>query len=350
MPLRGEVNSAIPQIQEPVGYVTINGVKYPVEQSNPHRRLDESVWERLGGFEDLPYQLGLGSEVSLAQVQALDDRLSQLEAQSGEVRDNNEFEDLRAEIEALRAQVGSGQSELQAANDAIQALNSRVQEEADLQALRRGGQGALSELDQITDGQVADGAAIDYPKIVYPKQTMDANLDTPIASSFSGGSYTEVLRVAFSNVDENHLINLGGTKLKLRDGGTGAASGVCTIFWKIIANNASGTETNQLVIADGSLAIISDGSGGFVPTDDGTGGGTQLPGGPLLTWKAIREFSTVAQDPFFTLESGIWSYPLSNLYISVWMQADSGETGYIETATAGDCVLNVGGLGELQNS
>jgi len=213
MPLRGEINSAIPQIQEPVGYVTINGVKYPVEQSNPHRRLDESVWERLGGFEDLPYQLGLGNEVSLAQVQALDDRLSQLEAQSGEVRDASDFEGLRAEIEALRAQVGAGQSELQAANDALQALNSRVQEESDLQALRRGGQGALSELDQIADGQVAEGAAIDYPKIVYPKQAMDANLNTPIATSFSGGSYTEVLRVSFANVDENHLINLGGTKL-----------------------------------------------------------------------------------------------------------------------------------------
>lgn len=203
----------------------------------------------------------------------------------------------------------------------------------------------------IANAQVSTSAAIDYSKIVYPKQAMDANLDTPIATSFSGGSYTEVLRVSFADVDENHLINLGGTKLKLRDGGTGAASGVCSIFWKIIANNASGTQTNQLVIADGELAIIETGvgSGEFVPTADGTAGGAQLPGGPLLSWKAIRDFSTVAQDAFFTLESGIWSYPLTNLYISVWMQADSGETGYIETATAGDCVLNVGGLGELEN-
>ena len=203
----------------------------------------------------------------------------------------------------------------------------------------------------IANAQVSTSAAIDYSKIVYPKQSMDANLDTPIATSFSGGSYTEVLRVSFADVDENHLINLGGTKLKLRDGGTGAASGACSIFWKIIANNASGTQTNQLVIADGELAIIETGvgTGEFVPTADGTTGGTQLPGGPLLSWKAIRDFSTVAQDAFFTLESGVWSYPLTNLYISVWMQADSGETGYIETATAGDCVLNVGGLGELEN-
>lgn len=203
----------------------------------------------------------------------------------------------------------------------------------------------------IANAQVSTSAAIEYSKIVYPKQSMDANLDTPIATSFSGGSYTEVLRVSFADVDENHLINLGGTKLKLRDGGTGAASGVCSIFWKIIANNASGTETNQLVIADGELAIIETGvgTGEFVPTADGTAGGTQLPGGPLLSWKAIRDLSTVAQDAFFTLESGVWSYPLTNLYISVWMQADSGETGYIETATAGDCVLNVGGLGELEN-
>lgn len=158
MPLRGEISSAIPQIQEPVGYVTIDNVKYPVEQSNPHRRLDESVWQRLGGFDDLPYQLGLGNEVSLAQVQSLDDRISQLEAQGSEIRDNSEFEDLRAEIEALRAQVGSGQSELQAANDALQALNSRVQEESDLQALRRGGQGALSDLDSVDTDQIDNDA------------------------------------------------------------------------------------------------------------------------------------------------------------------------------------------------
>ncbi len=49
MPLRGEINSAIPQIQEAVG---TDAQGQPVSLNEQYRRFLETLWERSGGFED----------------------------------------------------------------------------------------------------------------------------------------------------------------------------------------------------------------------------------------------------------------------------------------------------------
>jgi hypothetical protein len=298
MPLRGEINSAIPQIQEPVGYVTINGVKYPVEQSNPHRRLDESVWERLGGFEDLPYQLGLGNEVSLAQVQALDDRLSQLEAQSGEVRDASDFEGLRAEIEALRAQVGAGQSELQAANDALQALNSRVQEESDLQALRRGGQGALSDLDSVDTDQINSDA-------VTTVENDSTATDVSLAVSTNVSLHTDtisldaaskaVIVVSFS---QNALF---GTAANIQISNSGIGSDRY-VYLELVRDPGGSPvvlvsqDVAAPIPASTNLTLTAAANIGFTYNDTGHGGGSVTYGLRLVSYTAADKLTAAGSN------------------------------------------------------
>jgi hypothetical protein len=212
------------------------------------------------------------------------------------------------------------------------------------------GTGALAAASQVGNSEFDGADPLAYEKIIYPTQKMDAAADTPIASSF-GGTFTELLRVSFANVDENHLINLAGTALRLRSTGSHAADAECTINWKIIANDASGTEANAITLASGALAVVetAPSSGVFQATNDGTGGGTPLPGGPLTNWQFIQDYSATTTQRFYNIISNLWSFPLTHLYVSVWMSADSGATGYIDTASAGNCLLKIGGIGELEN-
>ena len=208
---------------------------------------------------------------------------------------------------------------------------------------------ALASLDQVANDEIAAAAGIEYSKLEYPEQSMDANVDTPIATSF-GATYAEILRVDFANVDVNHLINLAGTALRFRSSGSGATTAEATINWKIIACPTSGTETGSTTLASGALFSKDTGGGTvFHPTDDGLTGGTPTPGGPLSNWQFIRDLATGTVDQIFNVLVNTFSYPITNLYISVWMKVDSGATGYIDTSAAGQCLLKMGGIGELEN-
>lgn len=211
--------------------------------------------------------------------------------------------------------------------------------------------GALGVLDQIGNAQVDGTNPIDYSKISFPRQE-NATDDSPIATSF-GASYTELLRISFDEFGENHALNFAGSAFRFRTSSTGAADAECTITWKLIASDTSGSDGgNAQTLAEGFLSVVetAPSSGVFHVTDDGTTGGTPLPGGPLTTWSNIRGFANIAaaQGAQIIVESQLFSWPLSTVYLSLWMKADSGATGYLNTG-AGQCLLVGSGIGDLQN-
>jgi hypothetical protein len=213
------------------------------------------------------------------------------------------------------------------------------------------GGGALAALDQVGNSQINGSDPIDYSNLVFPRQ-VNATDDSPIATSF-GASYTELLRIAFDDFDENHTLNFAGSAFRFRTSGSGAADAECTITWKLIANDTAGSAGgNAQTLAEGYLSVVetAPSSGVFHATDDGTPGGTPLPGGPLSNWSNIRGFANIAaaQGAQIIVESQLFSWPLSTVYLSLWMKADSGATGYLNTG-AGQCLLVCGGQGDLQN-
>lgn len=341
MPLRGEINSAIPQIQEAVG---TDAQGRPVSLNEQYRRFLETLWERSGGFEDETF--------------ANDAQISDL--QSAIATAGERLEALEQSIQQDRA-IDAALEELQTRLAAIENLPT-IQENADLagqvEAVQFGLQSIEEQLftaprgiDVVTDAEVANNAGIAYSKIAYPFQT--TNGTAAINTSF-GNSFTEIMRINFADVGNNHIFNFGGSSFRFRETGTGAADGACTVSWKLIANSTSGSETNSRVIAAGDLEVIDASPtfpGEYHPTDDGTISGTILLGGPLTSWSTIRSFGG-GIDPVVVVESpvsGAWTFPATNLYLSLWMKTDDAAIdGYIDTTSS--TILQAGGIGVLKDS
>jgi hypothetical protein len=340
MPLRGEINSAIPQIQEAVG---TDAQGRPVSINAQYRRLLETLWERSGGFEDETFANDAQISDLQSAIATAGERLEALEQSIQQDRAiDAALDDLQTRI-AFIENLPTIQENADVAGqiDAIQFGLNSIEEQ--LFTAPRG-------IDIVTDAEVAGNAGIAYSKIAYPFQT--TNGTAAINTSF-GNSFTEIMQINFADVGNNHIFNFGGSSFRFRETGTGAADGACTVSWKLIANSTSGSETNSRVIAAGDLSIIEDATdpGNYHPTTDGTTGGTILPGGPLTSWSTIRSFGG-GIDPVVVVESpvsGAWTFPATNLYLSLWMKTDDGVIdGYIDTTSS--TILQAGGIGVLKDS
>lgn len=157
--VRGVVDSNVPTITTPVGYVTIDGKRYPVEIEKQHRRVIETLWERSGGFEDEVFDNdAIASDLGSRITDAVE-RLEALESSGQEVSDLlSALEELRQRIDAIESlpSVAEPVDAERLVADAIAAAGNAI-EEAEF---NRPGIGALGGEDAVTRELVAAGFAL----------------------------------------------------------------------------------------------------------------------------------------------------------------------------------------------
>jgi len=100
-------------------------------------RAFEGLKTRLGGAEDLPFQLGVLSESATAGLQAVEERIEALEARATDGEQTGAENDLRAELEALRAGLDASQADIQAALEEVTARTARAFEDVEERELTR---------------------------------------------------------------------------------------------------------------------------------------------------------------------------------------------------------------------
>jgi len=312
MPLRGEISSAIPQIQETIG---TDSQGRPVILNEQYRRFLETLWERSGGFEDETF----ANDAQIADLQSAI-------ATAGE-----RLESLEQLIQQDRS-IDAAIDDLQSRLAAIESLPT-IQENADvsgqidaiqfgLRSLEEQVFTASRGIDVVTNEDIVNNANISPDKL----KTITGATEVYQNETF-GTTETQIMKLQVGATLRTNQWYLDGSRVTLEASDRDpsilpnlAANNTGTINWymKIHENGEEGTFADGTTVDSGVIDVILDG-GNYIVDSAGNGN--------VSVWTPSSDF--------YTWRSGTVTYPTSSSWIVLWMKIGSGSATSANVGIAG---------------
>jgi len=304
MPLRGEISSAIPQIQEAIG---TDAQGRPVQINERYRRLLETLWERSGGFEDETF----ANDAQVADI-------------IGKLTDANErLEALELSIQQDRA-IDAALDDLQTRLSAIESLPT-IQENADVSGqidAIQFGLNAVEEqvftasrgIDVVTNDDIVNNANISPDKLKVIKETQE----TYTTSTITNVNWNIIMKKRIGSVAQANQFFLDGTVINTANP---SADGAGTFNWEAAIHLTEPTGSSDRGV--GTSTTLDSGS--FTIS-------TGLASGPPTVWTPTTQFYTWRNT---TVANGT-GYPTDDAWIVLW--------GFIGSGAATEAYMNTTGL------
>lgn len=290
MPLRGEINSAIPQIQEAVG---TDAQGRPVSLNEQYRRFLETLWERSGGFEDETFANDAQISDLQSAIATAGERLEALEQSIQQDRAiDAALDDLQTRI-AFIENLPTIQENADVAGqiDAIQFGLNSIEEQ--LFTAPRG-------IDIVTDAEVANNANISPSKIKVITEETETYTNTAAT-----GSWLIIMKKQIGGAARANQFFLDGSRVVCVDENAASPGGT------------TGNVTYEVRIHETEPTVAADRTNG---TQLETGIITVDAAGPTAGNVSFWTPST----QFYSWRDASVSYPTSSAWIVIWASITSG--------------------------